>query len=216
MYRDDQPVFSTRVIVGQDDSRNQSPEFQASIEGHLVQPALEHSGRHRRQRDPAEGQAATRTIWRGTTWSCCPTAGCSSRRAPTRALGQSDVRHEQPVRRLPARYPVEEPVQPRRPPHQSWLHPGGGATEAGRPVDAATGRCHRSNDRDRQHQPGATCRSPCRCSWSTRPRSRMSTASCSSVADVYGRDAEIWQSLDPKRRERRVVAERAAPDQRQR
>jgi len=35
-------------------------------------------------------------------------------------------------------------------------------------------------------------------------------------ADIYGRDAEIWQSLDPKRRERRVVAERAAPDQRQR
>ena len=33
-------------------------------------------------------------------------------------------------------------------------------------------------------------------------------------ADVYGRDAEIWQSLDPKRRERRVVAERAAPDRR--
>jgi len=35
-------------------------------------------------------------------------------------------------------------------------------------------------------------------------------------ADIYGRDAEIWQSLDPKRRERRMVAERAAPDQRQR
>ena len=35
-------------------------------------------------------------------------------------------------------------------------------------------------------------------------------------ADIYGRDAEIWQSLDPKRRERRVVAERAAPGQRPR
>ena len=32
MYRDDRPVFSTRVIVGQDERRNQSPEFQASID----------------------------------------------------------------------------------------------------------------------------------------------------------------------------------------
>ena len=35
-------------------------------------------------------------------------------------------------------------------------------------------------------------------------------------ADIYGRDAEIWQFLDPRRRERRVVAERWAPDQRPR
>jgi murein L,D-transpeptidase YcbB/YkuD len=32
LYRDDRVVFSTRVIVGQEDRRNQSPEFQASIE----------------------------------------------------------------------------------------------------------------------------------------------------------------------------------------
>jgi murein L,D-transpeptidase YcbB/YkuD len=32
-------------------------------------------------------------------------------------------------------------------------------------------------------------------------------------ADIYGRDAEIWRYLDPKRR---AVAEREAPDQRQR
>lgn len=32
MYRDDRVVFSTRVIVGQEDRRNQSPEFQAAIE----------------------------------------------------------------------------------------------------------------------------------------------------------------------------------------
>jgi L,D-transpeptidase YcbB len=33
LYRDDQPVFSTRVIVGQDVERNQSPEFRATVEG---------------------------------------------------------------------------------------------------------------------------------------------------------------------------------------
>jgi murein L,D-transpeptidase YcbB/YkuD len=31
LYRDDRPVFSTRVIVGQDDVRNQSPEFEVPI-----------------------------------------------------------------------------------------------------------------------------------------------------------------------------------------
>jgi murein L,D-transpeptidase YcbB/YkuD len=38
LYRDDRPVFSTRVIVGQDEERNQSPEFQASIDGILFNP----------------------------------------------------------------------------------------------------------------------------------------------------------------------------------
>jgi murein L,D-transpeptidase YcbB/YkuD len=38
LYRDDQPVFSTRVIVGQDERRNQSPEFQASIEAIWFNP----------------------------------------------------------------------------------------------------------------------------------------------------------------------------------
>ena len=38
LYRDDQPVFSTKVIVGQDVQRNQSPEFQATINGVLFNP----------------------------------------------------------------------------------------------------------------------------------------------------------------------------------
>jgi murein L,D-transpeptidase YcbB/YkuD len=38
LYRDDQAVFSTRVIVGTDDRRNQSPEFQASIDGFWFNP----------------------------------------------------------------------------------------------------------------------------------------------------------------------------------
>lgn len=38
LYRDDQPVFSTRVIVGQDELRNQSPEFQTTIDGVLFNP----------------------------------------------------------------------------------------------------------------------------------------------------------------------------------
>jgi len=38
LYRDDRPIFSTRVIVGQDDRRNQSPEFEASIDGIWFNP----------------------------------------------------------------------------------------------------------------------------------------------------------------------------------
>ena len=38
LYRGDQPVFSTKVIVGQDVQRNQSPEFEATINGVLFNP----------------------------------------------------------------------------------------------------------------------------------------------------------------------------------
>jgi murein L,D-transpeptidase YcbB/YkuD len=38
LYRGDQPVFSTKVIVGQDEQRNQSPEFQAIIDRVLFNP----------------------------------------------------------------------------------------------------------------------------------------------------------------------------------
>ena len=38
LYRDDRPIYSSRVIVGQDERRNQSPEFQATIDGILFNP----------------------------------------------------------------------------------------------------------------------------------------------------------------------------------
>ncbi|GAA4483719.1 L,D-transpeptidase scaffold domain-containing protein [Gluconacetobacter asukensis] len=38
LYRADRPVFSTRVIVGQDVERNQSPEFHALIDASLYNP----------------------------------------------------------------------------------------------------------------------------------------------------------------------------------
>jgi murein L,D-transpeptidase YcbB/YkuD len=37
-YRDDRPVFSTRVIVGQDERRNQTPEFLVTMDGILFNP----------------------------------------------------------------------------------------------------------------------------------------------------------------------------------
>jgi murein L,D-transpeptidase YcbB/YkuD len=38
LYRNDQPVFSTRVIVGRDEMRKQSPEFQTTIRGIVFNP----------------------------------------------------------------------------------------------------------------------------------------------------------------------------------
>jgi murein L,D-transpeptidase YcbB/YkuD len=38
LYRDDRPVFTTKVIVGQDERRNQSPEFQTMIKGITFNP----------------------------------------------------------------------------------------------------------------------------------------------------------------------------------
>jgi murein L,D-transpeptidase YcbB/YkuD len=38
IYREDRPLFSTRVIVGQDDRRNQSPELQATIDAIWFNP----------------------------------------------------------------------------------------------------------------------------------------------------------------------------------
>jgi len=37
-YRADRPVFSTRVIVGQDERRNQTPEFRVTMDGILFNP----------------------------------------------------------------------------------------------------------------------------------------------------------------------------------
>lgn len=38
LYRGDQPIFSTKVVVGQDVLRNQSPEFQAAINAVIFNP----------------------------------------------------------------------------------------------------------------------------------------------------------------------------------
>ena len=142
LYRDDRPVFSTRVIVGQDDRRNQSPEFQASIDGVWFNPpwnvpqdiATEEILPKVRQRPELSGAAQHGHAAR---WRAAAAAG---RQLSART---NDVPHEEPVRRLPARYAVKKSVQPRRPPLQPWMHQGGGSAQAGRSADAATDRSDR-------------------------------------------------------------------------
>ena len=106
--------------------------------------------------------------------------------------------------------PDQKSVQPRQPPHQSWMHPGGEAARIGRSADAATVDSHRSGDRDGQHHannlPAAV---PVFVVYQT--AFADTDGRLQFRPDFYGRDAEIWQNLDP---ERQAVAERRSPGQR--
>ena len=62
LYRADRPVFSTRVIVGQDDGPNQSPEFQATIDGVLFNPPWNVPEVDRRRRRSCRSSVRTRII----------------------------------------------------------------------------------------------------------------------------------------------------------
>ena len=62
LYRADRPVFSTRVIVGQDDRHNQSPEFQRHNRRSFVQPAMERPVRRSRRRRSCRRSGRTRII----------------------------------------------------------------------------------------------------------------------------------------------------------
>ena len=65
LYRDDQPVFSTRVIVGMTERRNQSPELQTRSTG----SGSTHPGTSRRTSPKGcwRRPGTIRPIWRGTT-----------------------------------------------------------------------------------------------------------------------------------------------------
>ena len=93
LYRDDRPVFSTRVIVGQDDRHNQSPEFQAINRRNLVQPSMERPVGHRHRGDPAEAQAGPELSGRHNM-VMLPDGGLQQLPGPGSALGQINVRDE--------------------------------------------------------------------------------------------------------------------------
>ena len=208
LYRDDQPVFSTRVIVGMTERRNQSPELQTSIDGILVQPTLERPEGHRR-RDAGEGPArpdlsGAAQHGRAARWRAAAARGghLSARTV--------DVPHEEPVRRLPARYAVKKSVRPRRPPLQSWLH----RVEDPRKLAALLMR-QPIEAIDKSIATGST-------NWGALPKPvPVFVVYETAFADGDGRVAisrgylrtrrRDFAALDPKRR---AVAERKAPDQR--
>ena len=214
LYRDDQPVFTTRVIVGQDDSRNQSPEFQASIEGLWFNPPWNIPSDIATQEIlPKASRDPTYLAQRNMV--LLPDGGLQQAAGANSGLGQLmfymnnrfDVYlHDTPSKNLFSRgdrrishgcIRVEEPRKL-------------AALLMQQPVDAidqaiATGTT--TYGALPKPVPVFVVYETAFADVDGKPQFR---------ADIYGRDAEIWQSLDPRRRERRVVAERWAPDQRQR
>ena len=209
LYRDDRPVFSTRVIVGLSDRRNQSPEFQASIDGLWFNPPWNvpkdiatQEILPKASRDP--------TYLARHNMVMLPDGGLQQRAGANSALGQFmfhmnnrfDVYlHDTPSKNLFSR-------DDRRFSHGCIRVEDARKLAAllmQQPIDAIDQAIATS---------GTT--------WSALPKAVpvfvVYETAFADVdgglqfrADIYGRDAEIWQYLDPKRR---AVAERKAPDQR--
>ena len=207
LYRDDQPVFSTRVIVGMTERRNQSPELQTSIDGLWFNPPWNVP------KDIAEGMLAKArhdpTYLARHNMVVLPDGGLQQRGGGSSALGQLmfhmknrfDVYlHDTPSKNLFGRddrrfshgcIRVEDPRKL-------------AALLMRQPIEAI----------DESIATGST-------NWGALPKPVpvfvvYETAFADGDgklqfrADIYGRDAEISQHLDPKPR---AVAERKAPDQ---
>jgi L,D-transpeptidase YcbB len=209
LYRNDQPVFSTRVIVGQDELRNQSPEFQATINGIWFNPPWNIP------QDIATNEILPKTVSEPNYLAqhnmvMLPDGGLQQLAGPNSGLGQLmfDMRnrfdvylHDTPSRNLFSRVDrrishgcirVEKPrelaallmQQPIDAIDQAIA--SGSTTQSGLPEPVPVFVVYETAfaDVDGRLQ--------------FRP-------------DVYGRDAEVSQSLDPVRRS---VAEREAAGQR--
>jgi len=209
LYRDNRPVFSTRVIVGQDERRNQSPEFQATIDGILFNPPWNipndiatNEIMPKASRDP--NYLARHHL------VMLPNGGLQQLAGPNSGLGQImfymqnrfDVYlHDTPSKNLFSR-------DDRRISHgciRVENLPELTALLMRQPVDAidqaiATGNTTRSALPE--PVPVFVVYETAFADTDDRLQFRP---------DVYRRDAEVWQYLDP---ERRAVAEREAPGQR--
>jgi murein L,D-transpeptidase YcbB/YkuD len=209
LYRDDRPVFSTRVIVGQAERRNQSPEFQALIDGILFNPPWNIP------EDIATDEILPKAghdpdYLARHNMVMLPNGGLQQLAGADSGLGQLmfemknrfDVYlHDTPSKNLFSRddrrishgcIRVENPQKL-------------AALLMRQPIDAIN-QAIATSSTTRSDLPEPV------------PVFVVYETAFADVdgrlqfrADVYGRDAEIWQYLDPKRR---AVAEREAPDQR--
>ena len=207
-YHDDQPVLSTKVIVGQAERRNQSPEFQATINGILFNPPWNIP------QDIATDEILPKTsgdpnYLERHNMVMLPNGGLQQLAGPNSGLGQLmfemqnrfDVYlHDTPSKNLFGR-------DDRRISH--------GCIRVQNPRELAALLMQQSIDAINQAiATGSTDRSNL-----PRPVPVFVVYQTAFAdvdgrlqfrADVYGRDAEIWPHLDP---ERLPVAERELPDQ---
>jgi L,D-transpeptidase YcbB len=208
LYRDDQPVFSTRVIVGMDERRNQSPELQASIDGIWFNPPWNVP------KDIAEGILAKArldpTYLARHNMVMLPDGGLQQRGGGNSALGQL-------MFHMKNRFDV-------------YLHDTPSKNLFGRDDRRFSHGCIRVEDPRKlaallMQQPIEAINESIAtgsANWGALPKPvpvfvvyetafADGDGALQFRADIYGRDAEISQHLDPKRR---AVADRKAPDQR--
>jgi murein L,D-transpeptidase YcbB/YkuD len=209
LYRDERPVFSTRVIVGQDERRNQSPEFQVAMDGIFFNPPW----------NIPQDIAADEILPKAShdpnylarhNMVMLPDGGVQQLAGPNSGLGQLmfemrnrfDVYlHDTPSKDLFSR-------DDRRISH--------GCIRVENPRELAALLMRQPIEAiDRAIATGSTTRSDLP---EPVPVFVVYETAFADVdgrlqfrADAYGRDAEIWTYLDP---ERRAVAEREAPGQR--
>ncbi len=209
LYRDDQPVFSTRVIVGQDELRNQSPEFQAEIDGVWFNPPWNIP------QDIATDEIMPKTLddpnyLARQNMVVLPNGGLQQLPGPNSGLGQImfemanrfDVYlHDTPSKNLFSR-------EDRRISH--------GCIRVEKPRELAALLMQQPIDAiDQAIATGSTTRrdlpQPVPVFVIYETAFADADGRLQFRPDVYGRDAEIWTQLDP---ERRPVAESEPPSQR--
>lgn len=195
LYLNDRPVFSTRVIVGQADRRNQTPEFQATISAILYNPPWN-----------IPQDIAIYEIWPKASQDAnyltrhnlvmLPDGGLQQPAGPNSALGRLMLEmtnrfdvylHDTPSKNLFSR-------EDRRISH--------GCIRVENPLELATLLMQKPIDAINQAiAPGSTARSelpepvPIFIVYQTGfadPHGQLQFRT-----DEYGRDAEIWQNLDP-------------------
>src|SRR5829696_2417709 len=207
LYRDDHPVFSTRVIVGMTERRNQSPELQTLIDGIWFNPPWNVP------KDIAEGMLAKArqdsTYLARHNMTMLPNGVLQQRGGGTSALGQM-------MFHMHNRFDV-------------YLHDTPSKNLFGRDDRRFSHGCIRVEDPKKlaallMRQPMEAIDESIAtgsANWRALPKPVpvfvvYETAFADGDgklqfrADIYGRDAEISQHLDPKRR---AVAEGKAPDQ---
>jgi murein L,D-transpeptidase YcbB/YkuD len=198
LYRNEQPVFSTRVIVGQDEKRKQSPEFQTTIHGTVFNPPW-NIPEDIAKADILPKAAADPTYLARHKMIVLPNGGVQQVAGDSSALGhlmfemnnRFDVYlHDTPSRDLFAR---------------DSRRFSNGCIRVEKPRELAALLMHQpTDDIDQVIATGSTTRRDLPRPVPVFIAYQTAFADLDGVlqyrADVYGRDAEIWQYLNPKRR----------------
>ena len=197
LYRDNRPVFTTRVVVGETDK--QTPELQTAITSVLFNPPwyvprsiVTKEILPKLARDP-DYLARHHMVMR-------PNGGHPAIAGSRHGARPAEIRSVEPFRRLSARHAAEVAVQTRRPVREPWLRARREPARTRRPAARRARRGDRQSDRARARPPAACCRSRSRPFWSTRPRSSILDGAIAFAPDVYERDEAIWRRLQRARK----------------